>query len=49
MVPHKRGFRVGPDSGSWWHVGRYPLNPGVETASMDGRAVVSVPIMETGG
>jgi glycine betaine catabolism A len=45
----KRGLCVGPDCGSWWHVGRYPLNPGVETVSMDGRAVVSVPLMETGG
>jgi Rieske 2Fe-2S family protein len=34
------GLAVGPEVGSWWHVGRYPLNPGVESVSPDGRAVV---------
>jgi glycine betaine catabolism A len=27
--------------GTWWHAERYPLNPGMESISMDGRAVVS--------
>jgi glycine betaine catabolism A len=27
--------------GSWWQGGRYPLNPGMESLSMDGKPVVS--------
>ena len=27
--------------GAWWHAERYPLNPGIESLSMDGKAVVA--------
>jgi glycine betaine catabolism A len=32
---------VAPREGEWWSVGRYPLNPGMESISRDGKAVVS--------
>lgn len=40
--------------GGWWQAGRYPLNPGVESISMDGKSVVgrrliAVPEKEIGG
>ncbi len=44
-----RGMPVGPETGLWWHVGRYPLNPGVESVSMDGKAVVRSRLLDTGG
>lgn len=43
------GFPVGPETGLWWHVGRYPLNPGVESVSMTGGAVVKPRLLESGG
>jgi Rieske 2Fe-2S family protein len=33
------GLPVGPAAGDWWHIGRYPLNAGMESLSMDGRAM----------
>jgi glycine betaine catabolism A len=35
------GLSTAEASGGWWHVERYPLNPGMESISMDGRPVVS--------
>jgi Rieske 2Fe-2S family protein len=35
------GLRSEPVEGGWWHAGRYPLNPGIETISLDGNAVVN--------
>lgn len=32
---------VAPVEGAWWHAERYPLNPGMESLSMDGKAVVA--------
>ena len=43
------GLPVGPEAGSWWHVGRYPLNPGAESVSLSGRAAVVPRLLETGG
>jgi Rieske 2Fe-2S family protein len=43
------GLAVGPATGSWWHVGRYPLNPGVHSVSMTGREVVAKRLLETHG
>src|SRR5262249_31589309 len=40
---------VGPITGPWWHVGRYPLNPGVETVSADGKSIVTLPLLRTNG
>jgi Rieske 2Fe-2S family protein len=39
---------------SWWHAGRYPLNPGMESISMDGkplvrRRLVAIESTEIGG
>ena len=42
------GIMVGPEVGPWWHVGRYPLNPGVESVSVDGRAVVKPRLFHSG-
>jgi glycine betaine monooxygenase A len=41
-------------AGSWWHAGRYPLNPGMESISMDGkplvrRRLVAIESTEIGG
>jgi len=46
---HKLGLPVGPVAGPWWHVGRYPLNPGVATVSADGRPLVAQPLLSTNG
>lgn len=35
------GLLVGPREGLWWHVGRYPLNPGVASVSRSGASIVS--------
>jgi glycine betaine catabolism A len=35
------GLSTAEAFGSWWHVERYPLNPGMESISMDGKPVVS--------
>jgi len=44
-----KGLPVGPEEGLWWHVGRYPLNPGVESVSLNGQAVVTPRLLETNG
>ena len=47
---HFRGFAArmrqlqlstAPVEGMWWHAERYPLNPGAESLSMDGKPVVT--------
>jgi glycine betaine catabolism A len=43
------GLPVGPATGPWWHVGRYPLNPGVATVSPDGRPLVTRRLLEKNG
>jgi Rieske 2Fe-2S family protein len=40
------GLSTAEAFGSWWHVERYPLNPGMESISMDGRPVVSRRLIE---
>jgi Rieske 2Fe-2S family protein len=35
------GFSTTPVEGTWWHAQRYPLNPGTESISMDGKAAVA--------
>jgi Rieske 2Fe-2S family protein len=35
------GLAHAPVEGSWWHAARYPLNPGMESISMDGKPVVA--------
>ncbi|MGB6310161.1 MAG: aromatic ring-hydroxylating dioxygenase subunit alpha [Steroidobacteraceae bacterium] len=34
------GLPTKPKEGSWWQTGFYPLNPGIESISMDGQPVV---------
>lgn len=43
------GFPVGPAAGPWWHVGRYPLNPGIQTVSADGKPVVAQRLLGMNG
>jgi Rieske 2Fe-2S family protein len=40
------GLSTAPAAGNWWHVERYPLNPGMESISADGRPVVSRRLIE---
>ncbi|HTV51814.1 MAG TPA: aromatic ring-hydroxylating dioxygenase subunit alpha [Steroidobacteraceae bacterium] len=40
---------AGPVAGSWWHIARYPLNAGVDSLSMTGRAVVAQRLFDTQG
>jgi Rieske 2Fe-2S family protein len=40
------GLSTSAAVGSWWHVERYPLNPGMESISADGGAVVSRRLIE---
>jgi Rieske 2Fe-2S family protein len=40
------GLPTEPSMGAWWHVGRYPLNPGMQSLSMDGRPVVARRLVE---
>jgi glycine betaine catabolism A len=35
------GLAHAPLEGGWWHAARYPLNPGMESISMDGKPVVA--------
>lgn len=44
----KLGLDTAPVQGDWWHAGRYPLNPGMESLSMDGRPVVSRRLVANG-
>jgi glycine betaine catabolism A len=43
------GLPVGPEAGSWWHVGRYPLNSGVATVSPDGASLVTQRLLHADG
>ena len=43
------GLDVGPRSGSWWHIGRFPLNEGSMSFSMDGAPLVAKPMIEAFG
>jgi glycine betaine catabolism A len=45
----ERGLPLGPEEGAWWHVGRYPLNPGIDSVSLNGQAVVTRRLLETNG
>jgi Rieske 2Fe-2S family protein len=37
----RHGLGVGPADGSWWQIARFPLNDGVVSMSLDGKAVVA--------
>lgn len=39
------GLPVGPNDGPWWQIGRYPLNDGFTSFSMDGGALCSKPLI----
>ena len=36
----ERGLPTGPVEGAWWQAGRFPLNPGTQSLTMDGRPCV---------
>ncbi len=44
----EQGLATGPIRGAWWEAGRFPLNPGVQSMTMDGRPCVSRPIGQVG-
>lgn len=39
------GLEIGPDNGPWWQIGRFPLNPGFVSFSLDGKPLVDKPLM----
>lgn len=39
------GLEVGPNNGPWWQIGRFPLNPGFVSFSLDGKPLVDKPLM----
>jgi glycine betaine catabolism A len=41
------GLPIQAELGDWWQSGFYPLNPGIESVSMDGRPVVSRRLVES--
>ena len=44
----EQGLQTGPIRGAWWEAGRFPLNPGVQSMTMDGLPCVSRPIGQVG-
>lgn len=44
----KLGLSAKQHVGPWWLAGRYPLNPGMESVSMDGKPLVQRPLVEFG-
>jgi Rieske 2Fe-2S family protein len=44
----RMGLGVGPVEGAWWQAGRFPLNPGVVSLTMDGAPVVAKPLGAVG-
>jgi glycine betaine catabolism A len=45
----EQGLQVGPASGPWWDIGRYPFNPGTSSFSVDGKPLVKKALMEGPG
>lgn len=43
------GLSIGPDNGPWWQIGRFPLNPGHLSFSLDGKPLVNKPLMTVNG
>lgn len=41
----REGLAIGPDNGPWWQIGRFPLNPGHLSFSLDGKPLVNKPLM----
>jgi Rieske 2Fe-2S family protein len=37
----EQGLPVGPEEGPWWQAGRFPLNAGTQSLTMDGRPCVN--------
>ncbi len=42
------GFSAAAVGGTWWYAERYPLNPGMDSISMDGKPAVRRPLLELG-
>ena len=43
------GLEIGPDEGPWWNIGRFPLNEGSLSFSLDGAALVAKPMVDAYG
>ncbi|MES2494745.1 MAG: aromatic ring-hydroxylating dioxygenase subunit alpha [Pseudomonadota bacterium] len=43
------GLEPGPKAGDWWHIGRFPLNDGSKSFSMDGAPLVAKPMIDAYG
>lgn len=44
-----RGLPVGPVGEDWWQAIRFPLNPGMQSMSMDGKPIVARPMVAGDG
>ena len=44
----EQGLPCGPEQGSWWQAGRFSLNPGTQSLTLDGKPCVSRPIVGNG-
>ena len=44
----EQGLPTGPVEGAWWQAGRFPLNPGTQSMTMDGRPCVKRTIGRVG-
>ena len=44
----EQGLPTGPVEGAWWQAGRFPLNPGTQSLTMDGRPCVARTIGRVG-
>lgn len=44
----EQGLPIGPVEGAWWQAGRFPLNAGVQSLTMDGRPCVARTIGQVG-
>ena len=44
----ERGLLTGPEEGSWWQAGRFALNPGTMSMTMDGQPIVKRPMGRLG-
>lgn len=43
------GLDLGPYNGPWWQIGRFPLNPGFVSFSLDGKPLVNKPLLTANG
>lgn len=49
VIMEREGLPIGPNNGPWWQIGRFPLNPGHVSFSLDGKPLVTKPLMSVNG